>query len=221
MKYAAWSVSHCPPPPGDRTSSSPRLTVSLFGTQLSAVTSLVDRLRHLSSRYRTGLLCATAAGAALALGVSGGPRVAGLAVAALAASAAYCSEPMQVVDDFIEAGVADMVGVGECTTIGSTKAEALLNDDTKKLSKSTVEWVMRAKLHFGELKDSAADRICAKRWLAEEMKKADMRDKDACGLIPVVVEMLFIPTSDDVFAAKVRKSRVATLMRHLAGPKPA
>lgn len=136
-------------------------------------------------------------------------------VAAVAAVGAM-QVPSQVVPDEVEACVADMAGVADCTTVGGRSAEEHLSHRNRELSRAAVEWIMRAKLHFGELKDTAADRICAKRWLAEEMKKADMRDKDACGLIPVVVEMLFVPTADDVFASKIKRSRVARTMKLLA-----
>lgn len=153
----------------------------------------------------------------MALVASGKSQRAGVAVLASAAAALAISRPLQTVSDKMEAYVAEMVGAGDCTTIGGVRADQQLDEEDKALSRAAVDWIQRAKLHFGELRDSAADRICAKRWLAEEMKKADMRNKDACGLIPIVVEMLFVPTTDEVLAAKLRRSRVAGAMRLLAG----
>lgn len=221
MEYISWIVSPCPPPPGQTHSSSAQVSVSLYGAHLSANHSPWDRARAWCYRWRRQLTYAIAAGAAVAVVGSGGSRVAGVVACATAAVAVSASQPLQAVTDDMEAYVAEMVGAGDCTTIGSRPAEDLLDGVDRQLTASAVEWIRKAKLHFGELKDTAADRICAKRWLAEEMKKADMRDKDACGLIPIVVEMLFVPTIDEVLAAKLRRSRVAGVMRAMVGPAKA
>lgn len=125
------------------------------------------------------------------------------------------SGPYQCPTDEMEALAADLVGAGDATTIGSNLAETLNPD--KALTASAIKWIHKAKLHFGELKDTAADRICAKRWLAEAMKAADMRDVDAVCLIPLVVEMLFVPSVEEVFAHRLRHSRVAGVMKRMAG----
>lgn len=116
--------------------------------------------------------------------------------------------------------MAEIVGVGDTTTIGKAKACDKLDVVDKELTQGVLKWLNAAKVHFGELRDTAADRICLKRWLGEKMKAADMRDKDALGLIPVVVELMFVPTIDDALAAQVKRSRVAATMKACC-PRPA
>lgn len=221
MKFAPWTVFPSLLPQGQEPSSSPALTVTLYGASVTAGHSWSARLRTTLYRHRLALCCAISAGAVYAVAASGNARLAGIVGAAAAAAGLAVSRPMLHVTDKMEAYVAEMVGAGDSTTIGGTVAEDLLDDQDRILTRSAVEWIQRARLHFGELRDTAADRICAKRWLAEEMKKADMRDKDACGLIPVVVEMLFVPTIDDVLAARLRRARTAGVMRSLVGSSPA
>lgn len=158
-----------------------------------------------------------AAGATLAAVASGKPRLVGLVGCVGAATAQHCAAPVQTVDDHLEAYVAEMAGAADCTQLGNHSATEWLDDVDKLLTNAAVEWIQRARLHFGELKDTSADRICAKRWLAEKMKEADMRDKDACGLIPIVVEMLFIPSINEILAAKLKKSRVAGALKAMVG----
>lgn len=217
MDYVRWSVFPSLLHPEPTPSSSAQVTVSLYGSSLSVCHNLWDRTKDLCYKWRRPISYACAAGAVWAVVGFGSSRLAGPVVCAATAAALAVSQPLQVVSDDMEAYVAEMVGAGDSTTIGSTRAEDRLDAVDRQLTTAAVEWIQRAKLHFGELRDTAADRICAKRWLAEEMKKADMRNKDACGLIPIVVEMLFVPTIDDVLAAKLRRSRVAGAMRSLAG----
>lgn len=67
-------------------------------------------------------------------------------------------------------------------------------------------WLDSAILKFGRMNDTPADRRVLRLWLAEEMKKADMRDRDAVRLIPLIVEFMFIPGVEDLMAKLVRES---------------
>jgi hypothetical protein len=82
-----------------------------------------------------------------------------------------------------------------------------------KLSAATEKWLHRAILKFGRLQDTPADRRVLRLWLGGEMEKADMRHKDAVSLIPLVVEMMFIPGVEELVAARIRKSVLATMLK--------
>jgi hypothetical protein len=117
----------------------------------------------------------------------------------------------------MEAYAASVLGVTEVTTIGGSQAADLLDEDDHRITKAVRKWVRKVKLHFGEVKDTPADQLCVKKWLAEQMKAEDMRDKDARGLIPVVAFLSSVPDSDDVVATFMRQSGVVNIMRILGG----
>lgn len=118
----------------------------------------------------------------------------------------------------VEAIVADMLEVGDCTWVGKQCTEDVLEAKDRVLSRGARDWVVRAKLHFGEVKDTPADQLCVKRWLAEQMKAADVRNVDAAGMIPVVAFMCTVPDSNDMLANFMRQSMVVKNARVLGGP---
>lgn len=127
------------------------------------------------------------------------------------------TEPLQRArcPELFEGMAAEALGVAECTKVGGV---AVNNDpETQVVTAATRAWVRKVKLHFGEVKDTPAEQICVKRWLAEKMKEADMRDSDARGLIPVVAFLATVPDVDDVAAQCVRNSAVVRNMRVLGG----
>jgi hypothetical protein len=81
------------------------------------------------------------------------------------------------------------------------------------------QWLNHSLLKFGRMVDTAADRRVLRLWLAEEMKKKDMRDADAVWIIPTVVELMFIPGAEELFADEVRNSLTAGLLRDML-PRP-
>lgn len=113
----------------------------------------------------------------------------------------------------MEAVVANATGISKGTTIGGVVARSLLNEDQVTRGKAIRKWTRRARLQFGMLKDTTADRIVLRRWLAEQMKAEDMRDKDACRLIPFVVATFFLPTAEELEAAQWVGTDVAEMLR--------
>lgn len=81
-------------------------------------------------------------------------------------------------------------------------------------------WLDAAILKFGRMNDTPADRRVLRLWLAEEMKRNDMRDADAVRLIPTVVEFMFIPGVEELLAKLVRDSCAKQLLKDLAGNQP-
>lgn len=219
IPYMGWLVSPTLVPEDMHTPAASSIITWLYGSSVTVSSPVIEAVGHQLYKWRKPLVMCAVAGGVVGLMASGPSRAIGVSVTASALVGLGLSKARQVVPDEVEACVADMVGAGESTTIGGIPAVQLLSEGNRTLTKSAVEWTQRAKLHFGVLQDTTADRICARRWLAEEMKKADMRDRDACGLIPVVVEMLLIPTVDDIFAQKIRHSRVAKAMHALHGPQ--
>lgn len=78
------------------------------------------------------------------------------------------------------------------------------------------DWVVRARLHFGEVKNTPADQLCVKRWLGEQMKAADVRDTDARATIPAIAFLATVPDEGDVFGAAVQDAFVVRGMQALA-----
>lgn len=79
-------------------------------------------------------------------------------------------------------------------------------DARAAVSKVVREWVHKCILRFGRMDDTPADRRVLRLWLAEEMKKADMRDKDAVALIPTVIEFMYIPGQEELVALEIRST---------------
>lgn len=78
-------------------------------------------------------------------------------------------------------------------------------------------WLDLAILKFGRMQDTPADRRVLRLWLAEEMKKADMRNADIVRHIPTVVEFMFIPGVEELMAKLVRDSATKRMLVDLAG----
>lgn len=119
-----------------------------------------------------------------------------------------------------EAMAARALGFGNETTIGGRSVEQVGGTSQKALSASVRSWVQRTKLHFGTVGSKQAEIVCVSRWLAEQMKEADMRDKDARRLIPLVARLAGVPDADDIFAKAVMQSAAVELARVLAGDSP-
>lgn len=119
----------------------------------------------------------------------------------------------------VEATVSKVLGLASEVEINGITASELLSDNERDRAKGIRRWVHRAKLHFGEVKDTPADILCVKRWLAEQMKADDVRDKDARRMIPMVAVLCTVPDRDDIAANMVRQSTVVQHARRLAGPR--
>jgi hypothetical protein len=195
--------------------SSSTVELNAFGHGVKATGNKVDRFRNWCFHARRSLRVVALAGAGVAVAASGTLAAVGLVAAVGAATASLTKKPHDPVPDKVEAYVADMLGVSDSVRFDGKLAEEHLDEVDRGLTQSAVKWVHELKMHFGELKDTSADRIVAKRWLAEQMKAADMRTKDAVALIPTVVELMFLPTLDELLAVMVRRSRVGGLMKAL------
>lgn len=122
----------------------------------------------------------------------------------------------------MEAAAAKMAGVASEVTVDGVVASGLVRGDAKRISKCVRKWVVLAKLRWGHLADTRADRTCLARWLAEEMVKEgpdqerDMRHKDRFQIVQLAVEMFFVPTAEELLAAAIKKSAVVRGMKSLA-----
>lgn len=155
-----------------------------------------------------------------ARGGSGTAVVTPLVLASAAVAATYVGAPSDGVPDILEAAAATALGVADCGTVGGKALNSFDQSDAdRELSAVTIRWLTEAKLAHGPLKDHEAERRMLWRWLAERMKEADMRNKDAVALIPIIIGLYWSPTIDDVVGHWVSKTRVAKLMRAI-GPTP-
>jgi hypothetical protein len=116
----------------------------------------------------------------------------------------------------VEQLVALATGMHTATTLDGVVVATDAGDQAKRHARVVGKWLTIAKLHFGEVRDTPADRIAVKRWLAEQMKGADMRDSDAVKYIPMVVELMWTPLIGDIVAARMRDSRVVAALKMLA-----
>lgn len=89
-----------------------------------------------------------------------------------------------------------------------------------KLAAMSSEWVYRARVHFGTLDNTSADRKALERWCGEEIRKEhkDMRYKDVYCVVQMVCATYWLPREEDVVAAGMARSGVAQVMSTLAKP---
>lgn len=88
------------------------------------------------------------------------------------------------------------------------------------MSKGIRKWLHRAKVKFGSMEDTPADRRVLELWLGDEMKKDDMRDWDIVKMRPLVVEFMFIPGLEDIVAKQVRESMSKKALKRLMDTRP-
>lgn len=213
---------------------SPALSSSLVKTEFLG--SLVEtstgptRLQRLGEWCRQhrwalhgGMAAATVSALLVGRGCSGAARTMGVvSCAAASALAEWCCRRAPVLGQtpaMVEQVAAHVLGVDDVTTINGVVAEVEVEKDAdlKEISAGLRKWVQKTKLHFGEVRDTPADQLCVKKWLAEQMKEADVRDKDARGMIPMVAFLATVPDSDDAVAANLRYSAVVRNMRIFGG----
>lgn len=176
-----------------------------------------------------------AIGAAVASGASylaargeGTAATIGVVAAASLGAVALCVRPPLLFNDGIEKLVAGASGVAVATHggagggwVSSVQRPERDGGSGEDVMQPRVirQWLNHGLLKFGRLADTPADRRVLRLWLAEEMKKKDMRDADAVWIIPTVVELMFIPGAEELFADEVRNSLTATLLRDML-PRP-
>lgn len=114
-----------------------------------------------------------------------------------------------------EALAARALGFGSETTVGGRSVEEVGGKESHEMSRAVRKWVQRTKLHFGTVGNKSAEVVCVSRWLAEEMKKEDMRDVDARRLVPLVARLAAIPDADDIFAAAIMQTAAVRMARQL------
>lgn len=81
-----------------------------------------------------------------------------------------------------------------------------------------MEWVHRLQLRFGGLQDTPADRRVARMWLADEMRTSDVRNADAVRLIPIVLELSFVPSQGDIIAKTLAATKTAAMLKAVCAP---
>lgn len=218
LASTAWNVSRSPLPQGQSPYSSEVVSVTLHGHTLTAKKSRGERLKAWLFQHRRALWSVAAVAGPLVLGL---PHIVGgvaLVVSAATAAGAALGAPAVGTPAVVEGVVAEVLEVTNETTLGDVPLVGRLNANDLALSGFVRDWVWNAKLHFGELKDTSADRICLKRWLGEQMKASgSVRTCDAVHFIPTIVELVFIPGIAEVLAARVAQSGVARLMRTMGG----
>lgn len=85
--------------------------------------------------------------------------------------------------------------------------------DTLGHARMVRKWFELCYLQFGRCLDTPAERRIMFRWMAEEMKAQTVRVKDAMAWIPLVVEMMFVPTVDEIYASMVARSGTAVALK--------
>jgi len=153
-----------------------------------------------------------------------GCGIVGLLLSAALCAAALATRPAapDTLPAVMEANVAKMAGVASEVTIDGKAASGLVQGEAKRVSKCVRKWVTLAKLRWGYLADTRADRTCLARWLSEEMVKEgpdqekDMRHKDRLQVVALAVEMFFVPTAEELVAGAVRRSAVVRGLKSLS-----
>lgn len=132
-------------------------------------------------------------------------------------------------------GCAYAVASAECTpsevyetlVAEVAQVDALVQVDGRALQKlgshfrvqTIQDWVHKVQLRFGSLQDTPADRRAARLWLSDELSQSDMRNSDSVLLIPVVLELCFIPNRGDIVAKGIRDTKVSMILKDMC-PRP-
>jgi len=142
-------------------------------------------------------------------------------IVVIAAAWVTKAPPADTLPDVVEANAAKMAGVASEVTVNGVSASTLVTGRAKEMSKIVRKWVVLAKLRWGHLQDTRADRTCLARWLAEEMvkdgpeKEKDLRHKDRLAVVQLAVEMFFVPTAEELLAQAIRRSAVVQGLKSL------
>lgn len=225
MNFKSWRAAPTALPRAQTCSSSQTVKIDCLGNGLQVVEPWSVGVKRVLWRYQRffygagALLCASAA-----IGGRWGSPTRGVVGAAVLAIAHCCAEETAVVPDFVEAVVAEALGMGGNVVIGDKKASDMVAAGGAELQgncRFAREWSIRLRLHFGETRDTAADRIVYKRWLAEEMGKADVRYTDQAEYIPLVVELALMPDIHSLEGEFARRTRVAVGMKAAVPIRPA
>jgi len=75
------------------------------------------------------------------------------------------------------------------------------------------KWVDTLLVRWGRPRSTDADKRAMLIWLGEEMKKANMRNRDIVRLAPVVFELSCLPGAGDLMAREVKLSEAAAMLR--------
>lgn len=131
--------------------------------------------------------------------------------------------PNPVIDE-MAAAIAD----SGCVTVNGTRA-GLDSESHTKLEAMGLplrlanEWHLRARLNFGRLDETEADKKCLYRWLGDRLsvEHPDLRTKDKVAITELVVAMYWVPRETEIIAQLCAKSGVATLLRAMAAQERA
>lgn len=222
---SSWKTARHSPTQGSARPGS-KVSVSLFGTTAvseAGSRSWWSRLATSCSGATYGLLgtavvSAAAAVGSIRMGATTSAAVLSLcgAVATGLAAAGWGYRPLTPVSYDVELEAAFLFEVeGQVEVDGKVAETSPAADELSAYAKPIREWFVAAWLRFGVLEDTSADRRTVHRWLADEMKAADVRNTDAFGWIPVIVEMMFVPTVGQIYASHIGRSGTAHVLRSM------
>lgn len=107
--------------------------------------------------------------------------------------------PDQVIDDAVTPTLS-----GE-TPSDSLPVTAPVN--TKwRYRKALAKWIVMARVKFGAISDSKANRLVVDQWVRETMDKSRMRKVDILKVHPMVCEAVFVPSHSQIAAKRWRHS---------------
>ncbi|APG76261.1 hypothetical protein 1 [Changjiang tombus-like virus 6] len=158
------------------------------------------------SRAHIAALAGISAIVALRCGSRGQLRAAATmaVVGAFFAFLTRCGRATTVHSGAVERLVSAVAGVD--ATVCADRDDNAAEGARTAVTRVVREWLNKAILRFGRMEDTPADRRVLRLWLGDEMKKADMRDKDAVAIIPTVVEFMFVPGMEELQADEIRCS---------------
>nr|UZT54521.1 MAG: hypothetical protein [flactilig virus 18] len=192
------------------------VTVSECGVSVQVSDGLWTRLHRWAYPLRwrfaaAGAACVTV-GALLGGVRTGGALTAG---AALALASALLPASAIAPSREIESECAGGLGLSGLLLQGTQTSQ----DENFFATAFVREWVMRAKLRFGEVSTKPADVICLKKWLAEEMAREcpDLRLTDKARFIPMIAVLAGVPDANDIRAHLATKTKVVMAAKVLGG----
>jgi hypothetical protein len=123
---------------------------------------------------------------------------------------------------------------GDTVAEGPDGEQIVRVDPTVAMNRGVETWFQEAWCRFGTVADTPAERRIIHNWLSEEMGKAQrapvapgndqdaaqgsVRKADRMVWIPIVIEMMFIPTRHQVYASLLAQSKTVRAMKAMASP---
>lgn len=214
-----WNVSPCRLPPAP-THSSTTVEIEIAGIKSKAVQNTRNRFQRWLWHARKQIRGAVVFGAAvllpsvgLAAPIVGASLLVGHHVSIRGSHRVVCPEVDELAAAVLDSGVVTING----KPAGPNSAHAALLERTGLPVRLASEWHYRARLNFGRLDQTEADKKCLQRWLGDKIhaEHPDMRTKDKVAMIDLILALYWVPRDSEIIAEMAANSGPAVILRSM------